>query len=103
VTLFNNEELARAADDTFRDNHDETFFGEVSSDVTSVSLTENDPTHQILTTGFAYFFAHEWEGGFALALYPTREARDQAEHAFESKDEDGFSIYLIGMGIALLP
>jgi len=68
VTLFNNEELARAADDTFRDNHDETFFGEVSSDVTSVSLTENDPTHQILTTGFAYFFAHEWEGGFALAL-----------------------------------
>ena len=109
VTLFNPQELARAADEAFRDSHYETFFkddtllGEISSDVTAVSITENDPTHQILTTGFAYFFAYEWEGGFELSLYPTREARDRAEHAFESKDEDGFSIYLIGMGIAPLP
>ncbi|WP_100260609.1 hypothetical protein [Qipengyuania seohaensis] len=109
VTLFNTEELARAADEAFRASHyetffsDETFFGEMSSDVTAVSITENDPTHQILATGFAYFFAHEWEGGFELSLYPTREARDQAEQAFESKDEDGYSIYLIGMGLTLLP
>lgn len=103
VTLFNTEELARAADEAFRASHYETFFGEMSSDVTAVSITENDPTHQILATGFAYFFAHEWEGGFELSLYPTREARDQAEQAFESKDEDGYSIYLIGMGLTLLP
>ena len=103
MTLFDSEKLAKCAERAFCVSHGETFVGEVSSDVTAVWILENDPTNQILINGFAYFFAHEWEGGFELALYPTRDDRDKAERAFESKDEGDASIYLMGIGIALLP
>ena len=103
VTLFSSLQLAQSAEDDFCASHFETDTGEVSSDVSAVSIDENDPTSQIPRNGFAYYFVHEWEGGFEIALYPTREARDKAERAFESKDEDGLSIYLIGKGVSLIP